>query len=149
MRTELLPRALLVTPNIPEAAALTGLTLEADEDRREAARRITKMGASAVVIKGGHLPGAQIVDLLYDRHEFVEFRTTRVESPHTHGTGCTFAAAITALLARGLSLREAVPLAQRYVAGAIRHAPGLGRGHGPMDHLWPLMTSGRSHPIDL
>ncbi len=149
MRAELLPRAYLVTPNIPEAEALTGLTLKTDEDRREAARRISKMGASAVIIKGGHLSGAEIVDLLYDRHEFVEFRTARVESPHTHGTGCTFAAAITAHLARGLSLREAVPLAQRYVAGAIRHAPGLGRGHGPMDHLWPLMTTGHSHPIDL
>jgi hydroxymethylpyrimidine/phosphomethylpyrimidine kinase len=149
MRAELLPRAFLVTPNIPEAMALTGLELETDEDRREAARRISRMGASAVLIKGGHLSGADIVDLLYEQHQFVEFRTARVESRHTHGTGCTFAAAITAHLARGLSLRQAVPLAQRYVAGAIRHAPGLGRGHGPMDHLWPLTSTGHSHPIDL
>jgi hydroxymethylpyrimidine/phosphomethylpyrimidine kinase len=149
MRAELLPRAFVVTPNIPEAEALTGLSLATADDRREAARRIAKLGPTAVIIKGGHLASHEIVDLLYDRHEFVEFRTARVEGTHTHGTGCTFSAAITAHLARGLSLRDAVPLAQRYVAGAIRHAPGLGRGHGPMDHLWPLLSSGPSHPIDL
>jgi hydroxymethylpyrimidine/phosphomethylpyrimidine kinase len=150
MRTELLPRAFLVTPNIPEAEALTGLSLRNEEDRREAARRISAMGANAVLIKGGHLDTVDIVDLLYDRHEFVEFHTTRVEGPHTHGTGCTFAAAITALLARGMTLRAAVPLAQTYVAGAIRHAPGLGRGHGPMNHFWNVMpAAGHKTYIDL
>jgi hydroxymethylpyrimidine/phosphomethylpyrimidine kinase len=149
MRSELLPRAFLVTPNIPEAEMLTGLSVRTDDDRREAARRLAGMGASAVLIKGGHLSTPDIVDLLYDRHEFVEFHTPRVDSAHTHGTGCTFAAAITAHLASGMPLKEAVPLAQRYVAGAIRHAPGLGRGHGPMHHLWPLTHAGHSHPIDL
>jgi hydroxymethylpyrimidine/phosphomethylpyrimidine kinase len=149
MRAELLPRAFVVTPNIPEAEALTGLSLQSDGDCREAARRIARLGPSAVIIKGGHLPSNEIVDLFYDRHEFVEFRTARVEGTHTHGTGCAFSAAITAHLARGVSLRDAIPLAQRYVAGAIRHAPGLGRGHGPMEHLWPLLGARQSHPIDL
>jgi hydroxymethylpyrimidine/phosphomethylpyrimidine kinase len=149
MRAELLPRAFVVTPNIPEAEALTGLSLQVEEDRREAARRIARLGPTAVIIKGGHLPSNDIVDLLYDRHEFVEFRAARVEGSHTHGTGCAFSAAITAHLARGVSLRDAIPLAQRYVAGAIRHAPGLGRGHGPMEHLWPLLGPSQSHPIDL
>ena len=134
-RTELLSHAYLVTPNIAEAEALAGMTIVSDEDRREAARRIAASGASAVLIKGGHFPTPDISDLLFDRHEFIEFRHARVASRHTHGTGCTFAAAITAQLALGVSLREAIPLAQRYVAEAIRHAPGLGRGHGPMGHL--------------
>jgi hydroxymethylpyrimidine/phosphomethylpyrimidine kinase len=125
-----------VTPNIAEAEALAGMTIVTDEDRREAARRIAASGASAVLIKGGHFPTPDISDLLFDRHEFIEFRHARVASRHTHGTGCTFAAAITAQLALGVAVREAIPLAQRYVAEAIRHAPGLGRGHGPMGHLW-------------
>jgi hydroxymethylpyrimidine/phosphomethylpyrimidine kinase len=136
MKAELLRRAFLVTPNIPEAEALAGMRITSDSDRREAARRIAAFGASAVVIKGGHAPSADIVDLLYDRHDFVEFRHDRVAGSHTHGTGCTFAAAITAHLAIGRSLHEAIPLAQRYIAGAIRHAPALGRGNGPMDHFW-------------
>ena len=136
VRTALLPRTFLVTPNIPEAEALTGLTLRTDEDRREAARRILALGPTAVVIKGGHLPTDDIHDLLLYQGVFTEFTHARVRSRHTHGTGCTFAAAVTAHLANGLGLIEAIPLAQRYVAGAIRHAPDLGRGHGPMDHFW-------------
>ena len=135
-RTELVRRAFLVTPNIPEAEALTGLAIRTADDRREAARRLVGFGASAAVIKGGHLPADTIVDLLYDGREFHEFEHERVAGPHTHGTGCTFAAAIASHLALGRSLREAIPLAQHYVAGAIRHAPNLGRGHGPMNHFW-------------
>jgi hydroxymethylpyrimidine/phosphomethylpyrimidine kinase len=138
VRTELLPVAFAVTPNIPEAEVLAGMTIRSDADRREAARRIAAHGASAVVIKGGHLPTADIVDLVYDRHTFTEFRHERVAGRHTHGTGCTFASAIASHLALGRSLLDAVPLAQRYVAGAIRHAPDLGRGHGPMDHFWEV-----------
>jgi len=136
LRTELLPRAYLVTPNIPEAEALTGLELRSRTDREEAARRLAALGASAVLIKGGHLPGDDIVDLLYHEHTFTEFHQARVPGRHTHGTGCTFAAALTAHLAIGRRLEDAIPLAQRYVAGAIRGAPGLGAGHGPMDHFW-------------
>jgi hydroxymethylpyrimidine/phosphomethylpyrimidine kinase len=94
------------------------------------------MGATAVVIKGGHLPSDDISDLLLHEGEFVEFRHTRVPGRHTHGTGCTFAAAITSHLARGRELRDAIRDAQRYVAEAIRHAPDLGRGHGPLGHFF-------------
>jgi hydroxymethylpyrimidine/phosphomethylpyrimidine kinase len=94
------------------------------------------MGATAVVIKGGHLPSDDISDLLWHEGEFVEFRHARVPGRHTHGTGCTFAAAITSHLALGHGLRDAVREAQHYVAEAIRHAPGLGRGHGPLEHFF-------------
>jgi hydroxymethylpyrimidine/phosphomethylpyrimidine kinase len=136
MKTALLPRAFVVTPNIPEAEALTGLEISTDEDRREAARRIIALGPAAVVIKGGHFPTDDIVDLLHVGGEFFEFRHERMAGRHTHGTGCTFAASIAANLALGRTLAEAIPLAQRYVAGAIRKGPDLGSGHGPMDHFW-------------
>ena len=136
MKAELIGQAFLVTPNIPEAEALSGLEIRTDEDRREAARRIAGLGASAVVIKGGHLPSEHITDLLFSQGEFVEFAQARVPGRHTHGTGCTFAAAIAAHLALGHSLRDAIPSVQRYIAGAIRHAPDLGRGHGPMNHFF-------------
>ena len=136
LKAQLLPLAFVVTPNIPEAEALTDLTIETDADRYEAARRIAALGARTVIIKGGHLPGPHIVDLLYDGEEFTEFRHDRIPGRHTHGTGCTFAASLTASLALGRPLKEAVPLAQAYVAGAIREGPQLGRGHGPMDHFW-------------
>ncbi|HEX2460247.1 MAG TPA: bifunctional hydroxymethylpyrimidine kinase/phosphomethylpyrimidine kinase [Vicinamibacterales bacterium] len=136
MKTELLPRAFVVTPNIPEAERLSGLVIRTDADRREAAKRIGTHGSTAVIIKGGHLVSPEIVDLLYDGHRFLEFRNERVAGRSTHGTGCTFAAALTARLALGNSLEEAVPHAQQYVAGAIRHAPNLGRGQGPMNHFW-------------
>lgn len=136
MRSELLRRAFVVTPNVPEAEALSGMAIRTDEDRREAARRIIALGAPAVILKGGHAPSVDIVDVLYDGHRFTEFRTERVPGRSTHGTGCTFAASLTAHIALGRTLEEAVPLAQQYVAGAIRHAPDLGRGHGPMNHFW-------------
>jgi hydroxymethylpyrimidine/phosphomethylpyrimidine kinase len=138
MRSELLPRAFLVTPNIPEAETLAGMTIASDDDRREAARRIVKHGAAHVIVKGGHFPSDDIVDLLYDGHRFTEFRAERVPGRHTHGTGCTFAAAIAAQLALDVALPEAIPLAQQYVAGAIRSGPEIGRGHGPMNHFWSL-----------
>lgn len=136
MKSELFRRAFVVTPNVPEAEALSGVTIRSDDDRREAARRICGFGASAVIVKGGHFPTDDIVDMLYDGHRFMEFKGERVAGGSTHGTGCTFAAAIAAQLALGRALEEAIPLAQQYVAGAIRHAPRLGRGHGPMDHFW-------------
>ena len=123
MKMELIGQAYLVTPNIPEAETLTNIEIRTDDDRKEAARRIVDMGATAVVIKGGHLPSDDISDLLLHEGEFVEF-------------GCTFAAAITSHLAQGHALRDAVRDAQRYVAEAIRHAPGLGRGHGPLGHFF-------------
>lgn len=136
MKTELIGQAFLVTPNIPEAEALANIEIRSVDDRKEAARRIVEMGASAVVIKGGHLASEGITDLLLHDGEFVEFSHVRVAGRHTHGTGCTFAAAITSHLARGHDLRTAVRGAQHYVAEAIQHAPNLGRGHGPLGHFF-------------
>src|SRR3954453_11863138 len=143
--TELIPRARVVTPNVPEAEALSGRRIQSMDDAYEAARRIHDMGAAAVVITGGHgfddatglaAEGLRIVDLLYDGDRFHEFRVARIDSRHTHGTGCTYASAIAAGLALGLALPEAASRAQQYVAGGIRHAPGIGHGRGPIDHCW-------------
>ena len=136
MKTELLRHAFVATPNIPEAEALSGVSIATEQDRREAARRIASLGPSLVVIKGGHFATAEIVDLLYDGREFVEFRHARVAGRHTHGTGCTFAAALASHLALGRSVRDAIPLIQEYIAGAIQNAPELGEGNGPMNHFW-------------
>jgi hydroxymethylpyrimidine/phosphomethylpyrimidine kinase len=142
---ELLPRARVVTPNIPEAEAISGRRIRSMDDAREAARRIQDMGAAAVIITGGHgwdeasglaAAGVQVVDLLFDGHVFRELLTPRIDSRHTHGTGCTFASAVAAGLALGRELPDAAAFAQQYVAGAIAHAPGLGHGRGPLDHFW-------------
>jgi hydroxymethylpyrimidine/phosphomethylpyrimidine kinase len=133
--TRLLPHAALVTPNVPEAEVLAGITIRTQDDAREAARRILASGARAVVVKGGHAATEDIVDLLYDGSTFTAFRTARVPGTSTHGTGCTFSAAIAAHLARGQAVTDAIPLAQAFVAAAIRRAPGLGGGHGPMGHI--------------
>ena len=138
MKTELFRLALTVTPNIPEAEALTGITIRTDADRREAARVLASYGAATAIIKGGHLDTPDISDLFFDGREFHDIRGERVTGGSTHGTGCTFAAAIVAQLALGVPLAEAIRLAQQYVAGAIRKAPGLGRGQGPLDHFWAL-----------
>jgi hydroxymethylpyrimidine/phosphomethylpyrimidine kinase len=134
---ELLPLARVVTPNIPEAEALSGIRIEDDAAAREAARRIHGMGAAAVIITGGHRPGTDdVTDLLFDGQRFSMFRTARVNSRNTHGTGCTFAAAVAAHLALGHELATAAERSQQFVAGAIRHALQIGRGHGPLDHFW-------------
>ncbi|HEX3704726.1 MAG TPA: bifunctional hydroxymethylpyrimidine kinase/phosphomethylpyrimidine kinase [Vicinamibacterales bacterium] len=133
---ELLPRALVVTPNIPEAEALCGRTIRSLADAREAARRIQDMGPSAVIVKGGHAAGDEVVDLLFDGEAFVEWRTPRIATKNTHGTGCTFASAVAANLALGRSLKDAAFAAQQYVAGAIRHGFAVGKGHGALDHFW-------------
>jgi hydroxymethylpyrimidine/phosphomethylpyrimidine kinase len=138
MKKELVSRAHAVTPNIPEAEVLSGVTIRSEEDRREAAKRIFALGPAYVVITGGHGSGPRIVDLVYDGEVFTDFAAERVEGRHTHGTGCSFSAALTAHLALGRQLPDAIPLAQAYVAGAIRHAPGLGRGSGPLNHFWRL-----------
>jgi hydroxymethylpyrimidine/phosphomethylpyrimidine kinase len=138
IRSELLRRAFVVTPNIPEAETLAGMSIRSDTDRREAARRIHQLGASAVIVKGGHLPEKDILDLLYDGPRFIEFRSERVEGSNTHGTGCTFSAALASHLALGHTLQEAIPLAQEYVAGGIRYGLAIGHGHGPLDHFWKV-----------
>jgi hydroxymethylpyrimidine/phosphomethylpyrimidine kinase len=138
MRAELLRRAFVVTPNIPEAEVLADMRITSDADRETAARRIVKLGAAAVIVKGGHWVSPVIRDLLFDGHRFQEFTAPRIEGRNTHGTGCTFAAAITALLASGKSLVDAIPLAQDYVGGAMRLGLDVGRGHGPLHHFWRL-----------
>lgn len=130
----LLPRAFLITPNAPEAAALCGRPVENGEDARIAAQWLIDMGARAALIKGGHLEGDMAIDvLLTDR--FTTFSEPRIASRHTHGSGCTYAAAITAGVARGSDLENAVASAKRFVTAAIAGAPGLGRGNGPLDHF--------------
>lgn len=133
---ELLPRAFVVTPNVFEAEALADMSIPTIKEARRAARRIRELGPQAVVIKGGHLEGPEVIDILWDGLELVELRAPRIDSVHTHGTGCTFAAAIAANLALGLPLRQAVADAKVYLSGAIQHAPGIGRGHGPLNHFW-------------
>jgi hydroxymethylpyrimidine/phosphomethylpyrimidine kinase len=133
LREELIPRAALVTPNIPEAEMLSGMEIRGDEELRRAAERIRESGVRAVLIKGGHRGGAA-TDVLLDGGDWHEFPSPRLETRHTHGTGCTYSAAITAKLALGASIPEAVAVAKRYIHEAIRTAPGLGRGCGPLNH---------------
>lgn len=134
LRDELLPRAALVTPNLPEAEALTGCAIRTEEDLRRAACLLREMGARAVLIKGGHRAG-DATDVLFDGAEWHEYPAPRIQSRHTHGTGCTYSAAIAAGLARGDALVDAVARAKRFVHEAIRTAPGLGGGAGPLNHF--------------
>jgi hydroxymethylpyrimidine/phosphomethylpyrimidine kinase len=136
LRNELLPRALVVTPNIPEAEVLADLAIRSLGDVQEAARRIHRIGKAAVIVKGGHAVSETIVDVLYDGDRFMEYRTPRLVTSNTHGTGCTFASAVAAHLALGHVLPDAVARAQAFVVGAIKHGPAIGRGHGPLDHFW-------------
>jgi hydroxymethylpyrimidine/phosphomethylpyrimidine kinase len=136
IRTELLPLAHVVTPNIPEAEALTGSSIRSLEDMRDAAMRILRLGPRVVLVKGGHAAGAESIDVCVTAAGSFEVRGPRIDTPHTHGTGCTLSSAIAANLALGLPEREAIELAREYLDGAIRHAPGLGGGHGPLNHFW-------------
>ena len=133
---DLLPRADVLTPNAPEAAVLTGRPVRTLDEARDAARRLFDLGPRAVIVKGGHLETPDVVDTLFDGRDFTEARGPRHATRHTHGTGCTFAAAIAAGLAHGRPLVEAFHEARAYLDGAIRHAPGLGSGAGPLDHFW-------------
>jgi hydroxymethylpyrimidine/phosphomethylpyrimidine kinase len=136
LRSRLLPRAALITPNLHEAAELAGRKVESLVDMCDAARALHDLGAGAVLVKGGHLEG-DAVDILYEGSQFEELRARRVDTPHTHGTGCTYASAITAQLANGVPLRDAVHAARRFITEAIRTNPGLGSGHGPVNHFAP------------
>jgi hydroxymethylpyrimidine/phosphomethylpyrimidine kinase len=133
---ELLPLAALVTPNLHEARILTGEEVASLEDMRRAAHALVGMGAGAALLKGGHLDG-DAVDLLWDGAEERIWRKPRIPTRHTHGTGCTLSAAVAAGLARGLALPDATDRAVRWVAKAIETAPGLGAGHGPVNHFFP------------
>jgi hydroxymethylpyrimidine/phosphomethylpyrimidine kinase len=140
---ELLPLARVVTPNIPEAEALSGRRIRSLDEARDAARRLQDMGARAVIITGGHAPETtayaqrtDVVDLLVEERTVHEFRTARVDSPSAHGTGCAFASAVAAGLALGYALTDAARGAQAYVAGAMRHGLSIGRGRLVLDHCW-------------
>lgn len=138
VRDMMVPRAALLTPNAPEAAALTGLEINDLDDMRRAGEVLLAMGAKAVLMKGGHVPGDRVTDLLITPTGETLFEGERIETRHTHGTGCTLASACAAGLAQGMSLEASVARAWAYVAEAIRRAPGLGAGHGPLDHAWML-----------
>jgi hydroxymethylpyrimidine/phosphomethylpyrimidine kinase len=137
LRDELLPLATVVTPNLEEAAILSEMTVESLDDMAAAARRIVELGASAALVKGGHLRG-DAVDLLWDGVEQRLWRRPRIETRHTHGTGCTLSAGIAAGLARGDDLVRSVDRATRFVGRAIAAAPALGKGRGPVNHLVPV-----------
>jgi hydroxymethylpyrimidine/phosphomethylpyrimidine kinase len=139
IKAELLKLAEVVTPNIPEAEVLGGMPIRTLEDMRAAARRIRTLGPRVVVVKGGHLPmGDLVIDVVSTPGREFDLQGPRFETRHTHGTGCTFAAAIAAYLALGQPVDEALRSARAYLDGAIRHAPGLGAGHGPLNHFWRL-----------
>lgn len=133
LKTRLLPRAYLVTPNLHEAAALTGLETGNVEGMRQAAKRLCEMGAQAALVKGGHLEGSAI-DVLFAGGRWCEFPAPHIATRHTHGTGCTYSAAITAELAKGTPVETAVQRAKHYITEAIRSNPGLGGGSGPVNH---------------
>ncbi|UCC73407.1 MAG: bifunctional hydroxymethylpyrimidine kinase/phosphomethylpyrimidine kinase [Gemmatimonadota bacterium] len=134
LASELLPLSEVITPNLPEAAILAGRAVEAADDMRAAAEILAEKGAQSVLIKGGHLTGDVLVDLYFDGTDWHEWRETRRETRHTHGTGCTLSAAICAGLALGWRRIEAVEKAREFTQRAIETAPGLGKGHGPLNH---------------
>jgi hydroxymethylpyrimidine/phosphomethylpyrimidine kinase len=136
LRDLLLPMAAVVTPNAPEASVLSGLEVRDAKSAREAARRIHALGPAIVIVKGGHLDGDLSDDLLFDGWSFEVLSGRRIDTPHTHGTGCTFSAAITACLARGMEPIAAAREARAFLQGAIEHAEPLGAGHGPVNHFW-------------
>jgi hydroxymethylpyrimidine/phosphomethylpyrimidine kinase len=140
--SELIPLALVVTPNIPEAEVLSGIRIKTKADMEEAARMIHHLGAGNVIVKGGHLAGEKAEDLLYDGMGFSVFSSPRFATSDTHGTGCTFSAAIATGLAHGADVRTAAADAKKYIAEAIKRAWRISGGHGPTNHLAPLFAQG-------
>lgn len=141
VRRLMLPRATLVTPNAPEAEALTGVAVADVEGQRRAGQALLALGARAALVKGGHVAGDTIRDVLATSGGVEVFESPRIVTRATHGTGCTLASAIAAGLAQGASLSDAVRRGREYLMEAIRRAPGFGAGHGPVDHAWPLRTT--------
>ncbi len=146
--TELMPVAALFTPNAHEASALTGLEVRTWEQARAAALELVRRGARAALVKGGHLEGAAIDVLATREGTVVEIEGERIDTPHTHGTGCTYSAAITARLARGEPLEEAIRGAKAWLTEALRGAPGIGGGVGPVDHFARIEGHGTSPRLD-
>lgn len=136
LMTHLMPLATLITPNIPEAEMITGIRITDTQSMKEAAEHIITHGAKSVLIKGGHGAGEKIENILLSDGLYQIFSCTRIDSVHTHGTGCTLASALATYLAQGDSMSDAIHKAQHYIEGAITHAPHFGAGHGPMHHGW-------------
>ncbi|WP_102028150.1 bifunctional hydroxymethylpyrimidine kinase/phosphomethylpyrimidine kinase [Salirhabdus sp. Marseille-P4669] len=143
LKEKLIPLATVVTPNIPEAEMIVGFPIHSLDDRKEAAMSIVKLGARSVLMKGGHLEGDRVVDLYYDGSTLEEFVSPRIHTKHTHGTGCTLSAAITAELAKGKSVKDAVQIGKDFIHAAIEKELGIGHGHGPTNH-WAYNEQVRS-----
>lgn len=141
LKSRLIPLCKIITPNVAEAAALTGIEVCDIDGQRDAARALYDIGAHTVLIKGGHLAGPRSTDLLYDGRYFVEFSDARIETRNTHGTGCTYAAAIAAFLGHQQLLPDAIRYAKQFVTEAIRRGFPLGRGAGPLNHFWPIQQA--------
>jgi hydroxymethylpyrimidine/phosphomethylpyrimidine kinase len=136
LKTKLLPLATVITPNLHEAKALTGMEIRSLEEMKEAAKKLREFGAKFVIVKGGHLEGAsEAIDLLYDGDEFTEFKAPRYLTKNTHGTGCIFASAIAAGLASGLDVKSSVKQAKEFITAAIKGALPIGRGYGPANPI--------------
>ncbi|OMC75815.1 bifunctional hydroxymethylpyrimidine kinase/phosphomethylpyrimidine kinase [Paenibacillus odorifer] len=134
--SHLLPLALVTTPNIPEAEMITKMTISTIEERKKAAKIIHGMGSKYVVLKGGHdTSTTAVTDLLFDGHEYTLLESSRIQTRHTHGTGCTYSAAVTAELAKGKSVAEAIQTAKAFIQAAIEDELGIGAGHGPTNHF--------------
>ncbi len=138
LQAMLMPQALLVTPNVAEAERLSGVAIRSLADARQAAKVIQKSGCRHVLVKGGHLLAEKATDLLYDGRFFTVYKGEFIDTPHTHGTGCTYASAIAAQLARGKTVPDAVQAAKVYITEAIRHGLAIGHGKGPTNHFWFL-----------
>jgi hydroxymethylpyrimidine/phosphomethylpyrimidine kinase len=138
--SELIPLAHVVTPNVPEAEILADHSIRSLEDMKKAARKIREMGVPNVIVKGGHLPGPA-KDILFDGREYCEFTAKRIDTKNTHGTGCTYSAAIATGLAQGKALYEAVREAKAYISEVILYAWQIGQGHGPTNHAAPLFNA--------
>ncbi|MGC4107072.1 MAG: bifunctional hydroxymethylpyrimidine kinase/phosphomethylpyrimidine kinase [Thermomicrobiales bacterium] len=136
LKRDLLPLASIITPNIPEAEILSGIKIATGDDARDAARKIHALGPRWVIVKGGHLDGPA-VDLVFDGEAFTPVEGERIQTTNTHGTGCTYSAAMTAFLAHGLEPMDAIRLAKRYIEAALRDSYAIGEGHSPVNHFTP------------
>ncbi len=136
---ELVPQTFILTPNNPEAEIISGMKISSVEDMKDAASRIKELGPEHVLIKGGHLdPSLDAIDILYDGNDFFEFKSERIHTRNTHGTGCTYSAAICAGLATGLPVLDAISEAKDYLRFAIKNSFDIGKGHGPLNHFWKI-----------
>lgn len=143
-KSDLFPVATVVTPNIPEAEAFTGIKIKNVMGMKAAAKLINRMGAKNVLVMGGHLEGEEVVDVLFDGTQYMDFSGERIHTTNTHGTGCTLSSAIASGLAHGRPLDESVAVAKLYVTEALRSAFPMGQGHGPLNHLYAWWSAGGS-----